>query len=304
LFLSAGSVLHATGTRDIDQLGGLAKKMPSTALAFLVGAIAICGLPPLNGFVSELLLYLGLFRSALLVSPRVWVAGALGTPALALIGALAVACFVKVFGGVFLGSERSDFARRGTECGVSMTAPMVILGTLCAFIGLAPSVIAPILDHAARAWAPDLTGLASVTSLAPLGWLSITGAGLLALLIVGGGWLARLARVVPAVTWDCGYADPSSRMQYTTSSFADSVVRLFSWALRPDFHLPQLATLFPASASFSSHVPDTILDRGVLPVSRRMGRIFLWFRWVQRGNVHLYLLYVLATLLFTLLCRR
>jgi len=92
LFLSAGSVLHATHTRDIDELGGLAKRMPWTALAFLVGAVAICGLPPLNGFISELLIYLGLFRSAALPHGNLWLTGALGAPALALIGALALAC--------------------------------------------------------------------------------------------------------------------------------------------------------------------------------------------------------------------
>src|SRR5207247_5104797 len=105
LFFSAGSVVHATHTREIDHLGGLAKTMPWTALGFLVGAVAICGLPPLNGFVSEFLIYLGLFRT--LEGGRSFASAAFAAPALALIGALAVACFVKVYGTVFLGSPRS-----------------------------------------------------------------------------------------------------------------------------------------------------------------------------------------------------
>jgi formate hydrogenlyase subunit 3/multisubunit Na+/H+ antiporter MnhD subunit len=106
LFLSAGSVLHAAHTREIDELGGLAKRMPWTSFAFLVGSVAICGLPPLNGFVSELLVYLGLFEVARLPRGVLWLVGAIGAPTLALIGALALACFVKVFGAMFLGEPR------------------------------------------------------------------------------------------------------------------------------------------------------------------------------------------------------
>src|SRR5207248_2479651 len=104
LFFSAGSVVHATHTREIDHLGGLAKTMPRTALCFLIGAVAICGLPPLNGFVSEFLIYLGLFRVVGRDDPATFVSAALAIPALALIGTLALACFVKVFGAVFLGT--------------------------------------------------------------------------------------------------------------------------------------------------------------------------------------------------------
>ena len=104
LFLSAGSVIHATHTREIDQLGGLAKKMPWTSLGFLVGAVAICGLPPLNGFVSELLIYLGLFGTLVDQHGATFAGAAIAAPALALIGALALACFVKVYGAVFLGN--------------------------------------------------------------------------------------------------------------------------------------------------------------------------------------------------------
>jgi hydrogenase-4 component B len=107
LFLSAGSVIHAVRTRTIDRLGGLAKCMPWTAGLFLIGAVAICGLPPLNGFVSELLIYLGLLRGVSLGGSRAGMLAAAGAPVLALIGALAVACFVKVYGAVFLGSARS-----------------------------------------------------------------------------------------------------------------------------------------------------------------------------------------------------
>ncbi|MDX9979382.1 MAG: proton-conducting transporter membrane subunit, partial [Lentisphaeria bacterium] len=120
LFLGAGSVVHATGTRENDHLGGLGRNMPRTAGFFLVGAAAICGLPPLNGFVSELLVYLGLFRTAGVGEGVSWPAAAMAAPALAMIGALAVACFVKVSGAVFLGSERTAASGRAVEARASM----------------------------------------------------------------------------------------------------------------------------------------------------------------------------------------
>jgi hydrogenase-4 component B len=252
--------------------------------------------------------YLGFFRSALLDSRGIWIAGIVGAPALALIGALALACFAKVFGAVFLGSPRSDHVSHAKESRVWMTAPMLLLGACCAFIGLVPVAVAPVLERATIAWAPDVSAAPMhLASLAPLTWLSMTGVGLVALLALGTAFtirFARPARSESAVTWDCGYAAPSGRMQYTASSFAEFLVGLFSWALHPVGRSVRLATLFPQAVGFSSHVPDVVLDRAVLPASRRIARAFVWFRWIQQGNIHVYLLYVLATLLVTMLLRR
>src|SRR5262249_62176643 len=102
-------------------------------------------------------------------------------------------------------------------------------------------------------------------------------------------------------TWDCGYAAPSARMQYTASSFAEMLVRQLGWALRPDTHAPRLEAPFPAAASFASHVPDTVLDRGVSPTFAAAGAVFDRLRLIQRGSIHAYLLYILGTLLVLLL---
>ncbi len=308
LFLSAGSVVHATGTREMDQLGGLARAMPSTALYFLVGAVAICGLPPLNGFVSELLVYLGLFREAAAPDGRLWLGGAFAAPALALVGGLAVACFVKVYGAVFLGEPRSERARAAHECGAAMRAPMAALAALCLFIGVGAPLVAPVLDRAVAAWAPEAAGLRpALADLAPLAWVSLaalalTGATALAALLLA----ARLRRraAVPAVgTWDCGYARPSPTMQYTASSFAATLVGLFGWALRPRTHAPRLAGAFPRGGAFESHVPEAVLDRAVVPSVRAAARAFHWLRWIQHGTAHRYLLYILLTLVFFFLWR-
>ena len=302
LFLAAGSVIHATGTREIDQLGGLHKRMPWTALFFLVGAVAICGLPPLNGFVSELLVYLGFFRSVAIHEGRAWLMAAFAAPALALVGALAVACFVKVFGAVFLGVERSRHAARAHEAPRSMTGPMAVLAACCLFIGLGPLLIAPVLDGAIAVWAPGTA--TRVAASAPLGWISISGAGLAVALLLAALWLKRLAPApASAVTWDCGYAAPSARMQYTSSSFAQIIVRIFSFALRPKVHEAHPSGPFPKPAGFHSHVGDVVLDEAVYPTTRGIARGLLVLRWFQRGNVHLYLTYILLTLILMLVWR-
>src|SRR5207302_1622660 len=154
LFLGAGSVIHATHTREIDHLGGLSRQMPRTAACFLVGAVAICGLPPLNGFVSEFLIYLGLFRTLGLQPGPSCAGAALAVPVLALIGTLAVACYVKVFGAVFLGNGRSPHAEHAHESGPLMIGPMVVLAACCLVLGVVPVLAAPALAEAVAAWKP------------------------------------------------------------------------------------------------------------------------------------------------------
>jgi hydrogenase-4 component B len=304
LFLSAGSVIHGTHTREIDRLGGLAKKMPWTALAFLVGAVAICGLPPLNGFVSEFLIYLGLFRTLHAQEP--YLAGvALAAPALALIGALALACFVKVYGAVFLGSARSQASRETHEAPASMILPMGVLAGCCLAIGLVPGLILPLFEQAIADWSP---GMASVTpaALAPLGWMTTMGV-LLALALLLGAALLRhwpgQSKIRHTATWGCAYNAPTPRMQYTSSSFAQLLVGLFAWALRPRLHKPGGLPLFPLRRDFHSDVPKTVLDEAVLPAFRFGSWLFSWLRVFQRGNIQAYLLYVFVALIILLLWR-
>jgi hydrogenase-4 component B len=299
LFLAAGSVIHATGTREIDRLGGLLKPMPRTGLAFLVGATAISGLPPLNGFISELLIYVGLFRASTSGPGGLWMAAALSAAGLALVGALAVACFVKVFGAVFLGEPRTEAPRRAHESDGRMVAPMGLLASLCAAIGFGPLLLAPILNRTATAWAPDLAlKLPRLTALAPLASVTVVCGALAAVVAATGGWLVARTRGFPALvgTWDCGFAAPSARMQYTSSSFAEMLVGIFRWALRPTEHRHRLRQLFPDPSRFDSHVPDVVLDELLVPGGRATARGFRWLRWLQRGNVQAYLVYILATL--------
>jgi len=305
LFLGAGSVIHATHTREIDHLGGLSRRMPYTAACFLVGAVAICGLPPLNGFVSELLVYLGLFDALSPERGPSCIGAALAAPALALIGALAVACFVKVCGAVFLGTPRSAHAEDAHESTASMIAPMGVLVACCCAIGLAPVWVAPLLGQAVSAWDKGLPDAgADLAARAPLGWVSVMGLALVAALLLGGGLLRWLVRGGAAgATWGCGYVAPTPRMQYTSSSFAQMLVGLFAWVLRPRARRPAVVGLFPRPTGFHSDVPDTVLDGAVLPAFRLGAWLLSWLRVVQLGSIQAYLLYIFLALLALLLWR-
>ena len=295
LFLSAGSVARAAGTRNLERLGGLGHRMPWTSGAFLAGAWAICGLPPLNGFVSEWFLYLGAFRG-LALSRWPWSVGVLA--ALALIGALALACFAKAFGAVFLGQARTAAAGAAREAPHSLLVPMGILVLACALIGLAPALVAPALDRAVAALgAPAATGLPSLSGLAGLPLLSALALGLLGLALVLGLWLRPRRRDAALPTWDCGYAEPSARMQYTASSFAAGPVSGLRWALLPRIHGGRVSGIFPGPTRFESHVPDPVLDRAADPALRLSARGLSRLRFVQGGHLPVYLLYVLLTLL-------
>ncbi len=303
LFLSAGAVIHATGTREIDHYGGLLRRLPWSGVFFLGGAVAICGLPPFNGFISEWLIYLGLLRTAHGTGLPISLA-LLAIPALAMIGSLAVACFVKVFGITFLGEPRREHAAPAHEAPPAMRWPMAGLLAACAWIGLLPGTVAPLLTQAVAAWSPLPVAAELDGSLAPLTLVGVLGWGLLAALAAGGAWLWRRSRGAPAGvgTWGCGFSLPTPRMQYTASSFADFLVGLFRFGLWTKRHGGRVTGLFPSPAEFASHTPDTVLERLLLPVLRGGSWLAARLRaWIQNGSSSLYLLYTAVTLVILLL---
>jgi hydrogenase-4 component B len=306
LFLGAGAVMRQSGSGEIDRLGGLARRLPRTALCFGIGAVAISGLPPLNGFVSELLVYLALLRAALLQGGEALGLLAVGgVAALALVGGLASACFVKAFGVVFLGEPRTTAAACAREAPRAMVVAMAALALVCVAIGVAPQLALPCLDAALRSFDPALG--ARLGDAAPFGAVSIAALLLLASLAATAAWgLSRRARPTPRpATWDCGYAAPSSRMQYTSSSFAAGLVGLFRWALWPQLDAPRLAARpFPGPARLHTELPDPVLDRLALPAARWLAHASTWFRWVQQGRVHSYVLYILVAIVLGFLAAR
>lgn len=292
LFFGAGSVLHATGTREMSRLGGLWRKMPWTASLFALGAAAISGLPPLNGFISEWLIFLGLFEATLARGASAWAA----IPAailLGLTGALALACFVKVCGVVFLGVPRSAAAAEGGESGRLMRGPMLVLGGVCVIIGCAPVLFWPAVLRTVDVWNPVWAGKNPVIALPQLGMLQLSLAIVASLAAF---WLwskAGKQGLRRAVTWDCGYATPTPRMQYTAGSFAGIITEWFAWILRPVRHEHRPEVLMPLRASMVQHTPETVLEQVVTPAAAVVLRVSLFVRGFQHGRLQAYLLYLL-----------
>jgi hydrogenase-4 component B len=295
LFFGAGSVLHATGTREMSRLGGLWRAMPWTTSLFALGAAAIAGLPPLNGFVSEWLVYLGLFDATIARGPTAWAA----IPAAVLLGmtgALALACFVKVCGVVFLGAPRSEAAARAHESGAAMRGAMLVLGAGCVAIGLAPVLFWPAIARAVAAWQPAWADTGMPAPLMALTQIQVTVA-VVAWVAAAGLWRkVRHAGLVRAVTWDCGYAAPAARMQYTAGSFAGIITEWFAWILRPIRHEHRPEEAFPARASFEQHTPETMLEYVIEPTGRVVMQAARTARRFQHGRVQAYLLYLLLGL--------
>lgn len=292
LFLGAGSVARATGTRDIDRLGGLTKRMPETAAAFLIGSAAIVGLPPLNGFVSEWLVFRSLLESGLGVG--VGRLAVLGGAALGLIGALALACFAKVVGIVFLGSARGTEAESAREAPRGMLGPMFALAGACVVIGLLPVlVLRPFLRVGEL-----LAGTPSSTAVAQAAAGPVTLFALAVTAGLFGAWSLRthlMARRPASVdeTWACGYDHVTARMQYTASSFAQPILT----AYRPiaGVHIERSPDVL------ATHAVDPALGAVLLPAWRAVRRAAVRIRSLERGRLPLLLGYLALTLVVLLI---
>ncbi len=302
LFFGAGNVyLHAHGG-NIEKMGGFARVIPLTAVGFLVGAISICGLPPFNGFVSEFIIYKSFFRAADLLhgyAPLLLLFAAVG---LAFMGGLAVACFTKLYGIVFLGQNRAGVAaRRQGEPG-SSSIVLLGLASLCAIIGIFPDtslrLVGPALGELDGA---DQTPAEWAT---PIGQLQIVFLLFLALTVViyaAKVWLQGRTVVRLAETWGCGYTAVTPRMQYTASGFAAELVQLGRPMLDFAVQWTPLQSVLPVARALHSHCHDR-MENGWLVLNRGIGRLLGALRWIQSGNIRHYVLYVFAAVVFYLLC--
>jgi len=305
LFLGAGAVLHATGVRNIEQLGGLIRHMPWTGTFFLIGSFAICGLPPLNGFVSEFLIYVGAFMGTGLSGVSLSGIGVI--TGLAAIGGLAAACFTKAFGIVFLGEPRHTPALLGHEIGWGMRFPMLLLAFGCLTIGfLAPAVISamnPVIANVTGLLKNDIdTGLAVV--IRPLRHVT----ALSCIFVMTLGFLIYVRRRLLAGrtsgqsnTWDCGFVRPTARMQYTASSYAQPITAMFGFILQTHRKIRAPEGLFPLAASLHTHTDDIFSQKLFQPLFRGIEWLLLRLHWLQQGRVQIYILYVAVTILSLLI---
>jgi hydrogenase-4 component B len=302
LFMGAGMVLHKTGTRTIDQLGGLIKKMKITGSAFLIGSLAISGLPPLNGFVSEFLVYLGSFRGMALDKTS-FAMCLLAIVSLAIIGGLALACFTKVVGVVFQGEPRSAVAENVAEKGLTMLIPMLVLAAACIVIGVFPTFFLAMAVQAVASLGLGYGGIPLEPFFELTGNITRTAALIFAvflLILALRTLLYRGKTVTRAGTWGCGFTRPTVKMQYTGSSYAASILEFFR-PLAPltEDHAP-VRQRFPQKSHYHSHVSDIAELHMDKVVVRPVLALFDKLRWLQHGDIHLYIGYILLAIVVLL----
>lgn len=295
LFLGAGSVAHATGTREIDRLGGLARRMPATMTVFLIGSAAIVGLPPLNGFVSEWLVFRSLLSAGL--ATNVIRIAVLAVAALGLIGALALACFAKVSGTIYLGTPRGPAATAAHESAAGMLWPMYALAAACIAIGLLPALIVPPVLRVGAFVAGVPLSAAGLSGVDPAA-NAVSGFAITLIAIIGLGWgvralVMRHRGTRQAATWGCGFPLPTSRMQYTASSFAAPLLAAYAPVSGVRVHRSPVA--------LATHAVDPVLDGLVIPAWRGVQAVAARIRPLQRGRLSVYLMYVVAALVVALL---
>jgi NADH:ubiquinone oxidoreductase subunit 5 (subunit L)/multisubunit Na+/H+ antiporter MnhA subunit len=306
-------VLTATGERDMEHLGGLIHRMPLTAFTFLIGCIAISALPPLNGFVSEWLTF-----QAILLSPQLpswglkFLVPAVGA-LLALSAALAAACFVKAFGITFLGRPRTEAAARARETDAFSLTAMFMLAALCLIAGILPGFFIDALAPAAKAMVGASMPLqrdVPYLSIVPIAEARSSYNGLLvfvfmlfsagAAVLIIHRFASNALRRGPA--WDCGYPDPSPVTQYTSSSFAQPIRRVFGtlvFRAREEVVMPPPGDAAPARLAV--RLTDTIWDALYEPLARAVEAVSGWLNPLQYLSIRRYLGFVFIALVGLLL---
>jgi hydrogenase-4 component B len=307
LFLGAGGVVLSTGTRQIEHFGGLLRRMPWTGAFFLIGAMAISGLPPLNGFASEWLTFQAfLFGFSGSTEPLVHFLFPIGGAMLALTTALAAACFVKAFGITFLALPRSEEAAQAQESSLIMLAPQGFLAALCVGLGLFPGVVLRTLEGVTA----PLFGRPPRSVLAPNGLAIVSGLDVfdhlvpvvLGAVLIGGllaaGLLTRQRRTAPrrVPTWGCG-GELSAQTEYSATAFSKPIMMIFSAVYRPTRAVEALADVspyFPREVRYRAAIEPTFERFVYGPLVRAVLRIADGMKVLQAGSLNAYLAYVIA----------
>jgi len=314
LFLGAGAVLHSTGTRNMEIMGGLIHRMPWTAALFLVACVSISALPPFNGFVSEWLIFQTALMAPQLDGTLLTAIVPFSAAMLALAGALAATCFVKVFGVVFLGHARSDVASNAKEVDGWMKLGMLIPAVLCLLLGVLPALFLPIFDQVPQA----LLHASLFTSAEHQSWLWLTPVdaahasysapiALMGILILGGlifWWLHPKGPTLRrSKMWSCGNPHTHARMQYNATSFSQPLRRIFTDIYQPEAHEHaerHQHKLITTRVKYVVHVSDMAVQHLYHPI----GQFTLWIakriRHEHQRDIHAYLAYTFATVLFLL----
>ncbi|MFA6217808.1 MAG: proton-conducting transporter membrane subunit [Candidatus Omnitrophota bacterium] len=301
LFLGAGSVYKATGTREIEKLGGLIKRMPQTAVFFLVGALAISGMPLLNGFVSEWLIFQSLFSAAGALSAAYKIFFIFMMITLAITGGLAVACFTRVFGITFLAMPRSQRAAQASEVALSMKLAMGILAAGTLALGLYATQVWQVLikvaevimgNNALSLNTGNIFVAGSVLPMPLIAGIFVAVLGLVYLLV---RFAAGPAKVTKSPTWDCGYYGLSSRNEYTATAFSKPFRIAFSFFFLPQHRVEKLRDSYyhVSSLKYEVHTIHVFKQYFYEPIVKVIFLVAQRIKSFQMGSVHWYLGYIL-----------
>ena len=305
LFYSAGSVYQQTHTRDMNQLGGLIKKMPQTALLFLIGALAIGGIPPFNGFISEFLIYSGLLAGIHSVDIAQTTLMVVSVAGMSIIGGISVFAFTKTFGTIFLGSARTELHHEPKEVSNIMLVPqyliVLVMLSIAFFSGYFLNVILTILNGSFHA-SMEVGNIDYLRYSSVLQHISLYSF----LFIIGIGLIFYLRRAITRKrentynsTWGCGYTAPTSRMQYSGKSFTKPLSKLFNFVLieKKSFNELKNNEIFPVRRKYSSSYLDFWEHWLINPAIKYLGLFIDMFKFFQNGRIQAYVLYGIVFIL-------
>jgi formate hydrogenlyase subunit 3/multisubunit Na+/H+ antiporter MnhD subunit len=296
LFFTAGNIYQQTHTRNMEQLGGLIREMPQTALLFFAGMLGIAGLPPFNGFVSKFLVYSGFIESfrthQVMISALLILCAAI----LAMAGGVSILAFTKSFGTVFLGTPHSNRARPAGEVSLIMRLPLYFIVTLMLLIGLFPEVILRSLHSILLAFDPQTDQAFALSAIQPVTLVGRSSLVLIMLILVMWlirRWIGSTRKSEWSPTWGCGYVAPTPAMPYTGRSYSKNLARLFGFITLEGKKYRELkeGSIFPSPRSYRSFYMEFFETRLIDPFLKLFLRIFTYFRFIHNGRIQNYVLY-------------
>ena len=298
LFYGAGNVYQATHTMNIEHLGGLVKRMPHTTILFLIASLAICGLPPFNGFVSEFLIYSGLFQGMKNIAMLNIMTLLFSVFGLVLIGGLALLCFTKAFGTIFLGNPRQDYNEVPSESKSGKLVPMYMAAAGIVSIGLFPKFFLSLLLEPIKLYGDKMNFISNnQTSIQISDTLQYIGFCAMGFIVLG-ALIFFIRKLVTnkkpkpiLATWGCGYVGETKNMQYTASSFIRSYRKLAEPLLSIKKHKIEIDGVFPTLGKHETHPHDKIEIWLFEKPWKRMRYFFGKFQFLQNGNAQFYVLY-------------
>lgn len=306
LFFSAGSVAQQTNTSDMEKLGGLIKRMPRTAVAFLIAAIGICGLPPFNGFISEFLIYSGLIEGVKVHNTNEMILFSLSLAGLSIIGGLSILTFTKSFGTVFLGNARKKLPAEPREVSRQMLIPQYIIIALMMSVAVFPqfywrftgNILSALTKNFAVPQPPEFSNYLSI--LQNISRYSMLFIGLILIFWGIRSYVLRGKMQAVQPTWGCGYTAPTSKIQYTGKSFSKSLSKMFNFIVieRKQYEELKAGEIFPQTRKHASHYHDFFEFRFIHTITNQLVYAANYFRFIQNGRIQSYVLYGIVFILF------